>query len=95
MQQKIGATIRQARISQQLLLRKAAAALDIDAGLLSKIERNERRATRKQLMRLAEFYKLNRDELLIDWLSEIIVKDLKDEVLAEKVLQAVEQKLHD
>ena len=68
MQQNLGTTIRQARVAHQLLLRKAAAALDIDTGLLSKIERNERRPTRDQVQRFAQLYQLDADALFVDCL---------------------------
>ena len=93
MNQHLGTTIRQARESRQLLLRKAAAALDIDAGLLSKIERNERRATRNQVLRFADLYQLDADALLVDWLSDRLLKELKGEKLARQVIKAVETKI--
>lgn len=93
MQQYLGATIRQARESQQLLLRKAAAALDIDAGLLSKIERNERRATRDQIQRFADLYQLDADALFVEWLSDKVVQELEGEKLARQILKAIETKM--
>ncbi|WP_373330557.1 hypothetical protein [Salmonirosea aquatica] len=44
-----------------MLLQKAAASLDIDVGLLSNIERNERRATHEQIKLFAEYYSLGYD----------------------------------
>jgi cytoskeletal protein RodZ len=44
-----GEYIRKSREELGLPLRKVAAALDIDTSILSKIERNERRATIKMI----------------------------------------------
>ena len=46
--------IQKSRKDIGLLLRKVAAALDIDTSILSKIERNERRATTEMIPILAE-----------------------------------------
>ena len=44
-----GEYLRKAREDKELPLRKVAAALDIDTSILSKIERNERRATTEMI----------------------------------------------
>ncbi len=44
---KFGSKIRQLRTSKKIPLRKLAAFLDIDASILSKIERGKRPATRE------------------------------------------------
>ena len=66
LQQHLGTDIRQARASQQLLLRKAAAALDIEAGLVSLIERNKSHPTHDQIQRFSQMYQLDTNTLLID-----------------------------
>ncbi len=88
-----GDIIRNAREEKGLFLRQTAAELDIDQAIISKFERNERKPTKEQVLRFAKFYKLDKEELLIAWLSDKIAYDLQDEKLAEKVLKVAEQKI--
>jgi transcriptional regulator with XRE-family HTH domain len=88
-----GDQIRIAREEKGLFLRQVAAELDIDQAIISKFERNERKPTKEQVLKFAKFYKLDRETLLIEWLSDKVAYDLQDENLADKVLKAVEQKL--
>ena len=88
-----GDLIRIAREEKGLFLRQVAAELDIDQAIISKIERNERKPTKEQVLKFAKFFNLKEDELLIAWLSDKVVDDLQDENLADKVLKAAEQKI--
>ena len=49
--------LRELREENCLLLREAAAKLQIDPSLLSKIERGDKRPTRSQVVHLAKMYK--------------------------------------
>jgi transcriptional regulator with XRE-family HTH domain len=88
-----GDLIRLARENKGLFLRQVAAELDIDQAIISKFERNERKPTKEQVLKFAKFYKLDKDELLVAWLSDRVVDDLQDENLADKVLKAAEEKI--
>lgn len=88
-----GGLIRLARENKGLFLRQVAAELDIDQAIISKFERNERKPTKEQVLKFAKFYKLDKDELLVAWLSDRVVDDLQDENLADKVLKAAEDKI--
>ena len=88
-----GDLIRLARESKGLFLRQVAAELDIDQAIISKFERNERKPTKEQVLKFAKFYKLDKDELLVAWLSDRVVDDLQDENLADKALKAAEEKI--
>ena len=57
--QLFGEIIRKLREERELPLRKVAAILDTDQSLLSKIERNERRASKVQVIQLAKIFKVN------------------------------------
>lgn len=48
--QSTGEIIRQLRVKKELSLREIASRLDMDTSFFSKIERNERKATRKQIL---------------------------------------------
>lgn len=88
-----GELIRLAREEKGLFLRQVAAELDIDQAIISKFERNERKPTKEQVIKFARFYKLDKDTLIIEWLSDKVADHLQDEQLADKVLKMVEQKL--
>lgn len=79
--------IRTLREQNGLLQRKVAAALDVDAGLYSKIERGERPAKREQVIELASILNTDEKELLTLWLADQIKKitdtnkDVADEAM--------------
>lgn len=88
-----GEIIREQRETKGLLLRQVAAKLDIDTAILSKIERSERKATRIQIANLAEILDLNKDELLIQYLSENIAYEIADDEFANQALKVAEVKV--
>lgn len=88
-----GELIRSEREKKGLLLRQLAAQLDIDASILSKIERGERKVTREQILKIADTLCLDKNELLIQYLSEKIAYELVDEETAKQTLKAAEEKV--
>lgn len=88
-----GEVIRRHRTNHKLPLRKVAAYLDMDQAILSKIERGKRMATRDQVLGLARFYRIDKDKLLVSWLSDKIVDELAEEINSLQALQAAEQKI--
>lgn len=91
--QTIGQKLRELREQENLLLRQVAAAVEMDTALLSKIERDERKPSKEQVLAFAKYYKIKADDLLIAWLSDKIAYDLKDEDLGLKAMQVAEQKV--
>jgi HTH-type transcriptional regulator, competence development regulator len=89
----IGEILREKREEKGLLLRQVAAKLDIDTAILSKIERNERKASKEQIIKLAEILGLKEEDLLVHYLSEKILYEIKDEELGPKALKAAEQRI--
>lgn len=85
--------IKQLRKDNGLLQRKVAAALDIDAGLYSKIERGERPAKRKQVLAIASILHTDEKELLTLWLADKITDVVKDEYNAPEALNVVQKNL--
>jgi predicted nucleotidyltransferase/plasmid maintenance system antidote protein VapI len=83
--------IRKLRMEKELPLRIVAAFLDIDQAILSKIERGIRRATREQVVKLAGYFKVEQEELLVLWLADKLVYEMKDEELAIKAMQVAEE----
>ncbi len=89
----IGQILRNKRQTLGLLLRQVSAYVNIDQAILSKIERNERKPTKEMLNRLAEILKLDKDELLIQFMSDQIAYEIADEDCATKVLKVAEKKI--
>lgn len=91
---RIGEMIRDLRVKNNLLLRELADELKIDVALLSKIERGERTATKKQVISLANYFNLNQNEFLSQWLGEKIAYEIKDEEIACQALKIAEQEIN-
>ncbi len=89
----IGTILRELRSEKGLLLREVGAELSIDPTILSKIERNERMPTKEQVKALAGFYKEQKNEVIIAWLSDKLVKEIQDEDLALQAIQVAEEKV--
>ena len=60
---------------------------------MSKIERDERMPTRQQAKSLAEFYKDQKNEVIIAWLSDKLYYEVQDEDLALQAMQVAEEKI--
>lgn len=86
-----GQKIRELRKSKDLLIREVASAIEIDQALLSKIERSERTATRKQVLALSSFFKIKEKKLLTLWLGEKIADEIKGEEVAQDALKVAEE----
>lgn len=91
--ESLGDTIRKLREYKELPLRTVSAYLDIDQAILSKIERGQRKATREQVVKLAEYFKVKENDLLVAWLSDKLVYEVKDEDLALQAMQIAEEKV--
>ena len=89
----LGDTIRKLREDKELPLRTVAAFLDIDQAILSKIERGRRKPTREQVVKLAGYFKVKENDLLVAWLSDKLVYEVEDEEMALKALQVAEEKV--
>jgi len=85
--------IREVRLRKRIVLREVAFATGIDQTIINKFEMGERKPSREQIEKLADFYGLDKDELIIAWKSDLVYNDLKDERLASQILKAVEQKI--
>lgn len=79
---RLGDKLRELRESKGLLLRQVAAYLETDTAFLSKLERNERKAKREQVLQLALFLEYSSKELLTLWLSDQIYELVKKEETA-------------
>lgn len=90
----IGKHLRELREEQGLLLRQVAASLEVDTAYISKMERGEKNIKREFILKLAEIYKVNLDDLLSIWLADQILDLLKDEENANQALGIVMKKIN-
>ena len=91
MESQFGEKIRALREQQHLYLRQVAPLLEMDTAQLSKIEKGLRQLKREQLPLLAEILKTDKEELLILWLADQLYDVVKDEDVALKAMEAVEE----
>lgn len=82
-----GETLRERRETKGLLLRQAAAFLEVDTAFMSKLERNERKASREQVEKLATFLSTPQDELLTIWLAEKVLNTINNETQGKAALK--------
>lgn len=88
----IGEKLRRIREKKELPLRKVAALLDIDVAILSKMERGERRITKEVVLKLADIYDYNANDLLVSFLSDKILYEIQDEDLGIEALKVAEER---
>jgi len=88
----IGEKLRHIREEKELPLRKVAALLDIDVAILSKMERGERKIKKEVVLKLADIYGYNADELLVSFLSDKILYEIQDEDLGIEALKVAEER---
>jgi transcriptional regulator with XRE-family HTH domain len=89
----VGQIIRTKRENLGLLLRQVSAYADIDQAILSKIERNERKPTKELILKIAEILQLDKQELLVQFMSDKIAYEIADEDCASRVLKVAEEKI--
>ncbi len=89
----LGKRIKELREEKGLFQRQLAAKLEIDTPMFSKIERGTRRAKREQVLHLSKLLGANTDELLTLWLAGQVYDLVKNESVAIKALNIVEEDL--
>ena len=75
----LGEKIKELRDEHGVLQRQLAALLEIDTPMFSKIERGDRRAKRTQVIQLADYFKIDKNELLTLWLADKVLDAVEDE----------------
>ncbi len=88
-----GEIIKNERKNRNLLLRHVATAIDVDQALISKFEKGDRKPTKKHVVKFAELFNIDKDQLIVAWLSDKVAYELQNEKLADKVLKAAEEKV--
>ena len=88
-----GETVRDLRENKGLLLRQVAALLEVDTAFLSKMERNEKRASRQQVVKLSKALDVGQNELLTLWLSDKLLETLNEESESYNALKLTEKRI--
>lgn len=83
----LGDKLRNLRESQGLLLRQAAAFVEVDTAFISKVERGEKKASREQVLKLAAFLSADKEQLIMLWLCDKIIDVVEDDPMAEEALK--------
>jgi predicted nucleotidyltransferase len=89
----IGQILREIREKNGMSLRKVALLADIDVAVLSKMERGQRRINKTLILKLAKIYKVNPDDLMVQFLGDKVLYDLKDEDMAAGALKVAEKSI--
>lgn len=76
-----------------MVLRQAAASLEIDTPTMSKIERGDRPAKEEYIPVLAELYDADQDELHKLWLADQLYEVVQEEELALEALKIVKAEI--
>lgn len=91
--QTIGSTFKNIREERRLLLEDVTKKTGINKTLLSRIENGKRLPTREQVTQLGQFYKAEKNNLIVQWLSDKIVYEVQDEDFALQAMQVAEDKI--
>jgi transcriptional regulator with XRE-family HTH domain len=85
--------LREEREKQGFYLRQVAAALEIDQAIISKFEKGDRKPSREQVIKLADFFGIDKDKLITLWLSDKILYTIQGEKNAKNALKVAEQQI--
>lgn len=88
-----GEYIKNLRENQGLLQREVAAFLKVDTAFISKIERNEKSASRNHLSKLAQVFQVDEAELLKYWLADKVYQVISEEDHKLEILKVAEKEV--
>ena len=91
--QTIGSTLKKIREEKKLLLQDVTIKTGINKTLLSRIENDKRPPTREQVNHLCKFYRVQKNQIIIQWLNDKIIYEMQDEDLALSAMQVAEEKI--
>lgn len=90
---QFGKRIKTFREEHNLLQRHVASQMEMDTPLLSKIERGERIPKKEQVLKFAQIFKANYNELLTLWLADQVVNVVKNEEVGLNAIQIAENEI--
>ena len=85
--------MRELREAKELSLRHVANLLEVDISFLSKVERGNKQPTRQQIIQLSQVLETDEKDLLIEYLSDKLVYEVRNEDLAVDAIKVAEQKI--
>ncbi|KVV14612.1 helix-turn-helix domain-containing protein [Flavobacterium sp. TAB 87] len=85
--------LKNAREQKGLKTREVAQISKIDQALISKFESGTRKPTKDQIIKLSNLLEINTDDLLVLWLKDKILNEIKSEPLGLKALKLAEAEL--
>jgi transcriptional regulator with XRE-family HTH domain len=88
-----GEHLRTIREKANLSLKDVTNSIGIDTSLLGKIERNERQPTKDQIKMLAKFFKIDKNELIREFLSDLFAYKILEEEADIETLKVAEEKV--
>lgn len=88
-----GDKIKELRQSKNLLQKHVANRLNIDAPMLSKIERGERKPKKEQIKTFAQILSVKADDLISLWLADKVYEVVKDEKTALQAIGVAEKQI--
>ena len=88
-----GEYIKNIRENKGLLQREVAAFLEVDTAFISKIERNEKSASRNHLPKLSELFNVSESEIIKYWLADKVYQVISDEDQKLEILKVAEEKV--
>ncbi|MHA8072739.1 DNA methyltransferase [Aquirufa ecclesiirivi] len=91
--QTIGTTFKNIREERNLLLEDLTQKTGISKAVLSRIENGKRLPTREQVNQLCKYYKAEKNEIIVQWLSDKLVYEVQDEDFALEAMQVAEEKI--
>ncbi|MBC7749534.1 MAG: helix-turn-helix domain-containing protein [Methylotenera sp.] len=91
--QTIGITFKNIREERKLLLEDLTKKTGISKAVLSRIENGKRLPTREQINQLCKYYKAEKNEIIVQWLSDKLVHEVQDEDFALQAMQVAEEKI--
>src|SRR5690554_6368640 len=89
----IGKTFKNIRENRDLFLEDVKQKTGINKTLLSRIENGERLPTKEQVIQLSKFYNVEEDDLIVQWVSDKLVYEVKEEESALEAIQEAEEKV--
>lgn len=88
-----GDTIKKLREENKLTLREVSEFLKIDTSMLGKIEKNNRKPNKEMIAKFSKLFSVSEKSLTIEFLSDNVAYQIKDEDLASEVLKVAEEKV--
>lgn len=89
----LGEKLRELREAKGLVQRQVAAELELDTAYISKMESNEKPASRQHLKKLSVLLAIEEEELLTLWPADKVYDVIKYEDKAIMAMEAAQQKL--